>query len=70
MIEPTFPPSLLEHFGPAHSSHLVVFAPGDQGRLSDSAPSAIAAGLAKAGIHGIRFAFPPCDDKDGAIPFD
>jgi predicted alpha/beta-hydrolase family hydrolase len=67
MVEPTSTPSLLEPFGPEHSSHFVVFAPGDQGRLSDSAPSAIAAGLAKAGIHGIRFAFPPCDGKDGAL---
>jgi hypothetical protein len=59
MAEPTSTPSLLEHFGPEHSPHFVVFAPGDQGRLSDSATSAIATGLAKAGIHGIRFASPP-----------
>jgi len=54
-------------YGPEHSSHFVVFAPGDRGRLSDSAPTAIAEGLAQAGLRGVRFAFPPCDDEDGAL---
>jgi predicted alpha/beta-hydrolase family hydrolase len=52
--------------GPEHSLHLVVLAPGDQGRLQDAAPTAIAAGLASEGLRVVRFAFPPCDVKDGA----
>jgi uncharacterized protein len=53
--------------GPEHSAHLVVLAPGDQGRLEDSAPTAIAKGLAGADLRVVRFAFPPCDDDDGPV---
>jgi predicted alpha/beta-hydrolase family hydrolase len=51
-------------YGPEDSDHLVVLAPGDAGRLEDSAPTAIATGLAEAGIHVIRFASPACDARD------
>ena len=52
--------------GPEDSAHLVVLAPGDQGRLEDSAPTAIAEGLAAAGLRVVRFPFPPCGDADSA----
>ncbi|MBW1878817.1 MAG: dienelactone hydrolase family protein [Deltaproteobacteria bacterium] len=52
--------------GPKASPHLFVLAPGDAGRLTDSAPLEIAEGLGRAGVRVIRFAFPPCDE-DGAV---
>lgn len=52
--------------GPEHSPHFLVLAPGDQGRLEDTAPTAIADGLGEAGVRVVRFPFPPCDAEDGA----
>jgi predicted alpha/beta-hydrolase family hydrolase len=53
--------------GPEDSPHFLVLAPGDQGRLSDVAPTVIAEGLGEAGIRVVRFAFPPCEDKDDVV---
>lgn len=53
--------------GPKESPHLVVLAPGDQGQLTDPAPTAIAEGLAQAGVRVVRFGFPPCEETDGAL---
>lgn len=53
--------------GPEDASHRVVLAPGDAGRIDDAAPTLLAAGLAAAGIRVVRFAFPHCEVRDGAV---
>lgn len=53
--------------GPADSAHLVVLAPGDNGRLEDTAPTLIAEGLGSAGIHVVRMAFPDCESRDSDV---
>ena len=57
---------MLTH-GPLESAHLVVLAPGDSGRLEDTAPTLISETLAAAGIRVVRFAFPDCKSRDGAL---
>jgi uncharacterized protein len=52
--------------GPDDASHLVVLAPGDAGRLTAVAPTAIGAGLAAAGLRVARFEVPAGDDGDEA----
>lgn len=52
--------------GSKSASHLVVLAPGDAGRLADTAPTRLAQGLADAGILVVRFDFPACADDDAA----
>ncbi len=54
-------PHLTWH-GPEDSAELVVLAPGDMGELSDTGPTAIAEGLANAGVRVARFPFPPLRD--------
>ena len=56
---------MLAWSGPERASHVVVLAPGDEGRLSDVAPTLIARGLATAGLRVVRFDFPSCEG-DGA----
>ena len=53
--------------GPETASHLLVLAPGDECRLTDTTPTALATALGEAGIRVVRFAFPPCDDPDGGV---
>ena len=53
--------------GPSESAHLVVLAPGDCGRLEDTAPSLISEALSSAGIRVVRFAFPDCDSMDSDV---
>jgi predicted alpha/beta-hydrolase family hydrolase len=52
--------------GPEDSDYLVVLAPGDAGRLEDTAPTMLADGLAEAGLQVVRFAFPPGETADDA----
>ena len=52
------PPSLTWH-GPDESADFVALAPGDMGELGDTGPTAIAEGLANAGLRVGRFPFPP-----------
>jgi uncharacterized protein len=53
--------------GPEDSAHLVVLAPGDSGRLEDTAPTLIADGLALAGIRVIRFAAGSFDSNETEV---
>ena len=52
--------------GPEAARAVVVLAPGDSGRLTDSAPTCIEAGLVAHGLRVGRFPFPDCDDADAA----
>ncbi len=56
----------LRRTGPDAASHVIVLAPGDSGRATDTAPTLIADGLAAAGFSVRRFDFPPCDTEDSA----
>ncbi len=51
--------------GPADARHVVVFAPGDSGCVTDLGPALIAAGLARAGIRVVQFDMPPAGDSPG-----
>lgn len=53
--------------GPEDSAQLVVLAPGDECKLTDRTPRAIAAALGAAGIRVVWFAFPPCESRDPAV---
>ena len=50
--------------GPKTSQHLVVFAPGDAGRLEDTHFTQLAHGLGDAGFQVVRFAAPCSDSND------
>lgn len=52
--------------GPQDSAQLVVLAPGDECKLTDRTPRAIASALGDAGIRVVWFAFPPCDAREPA----
>ncbi|MCO4745575.1 MAG: dienelactone hydrolase family protein [Proteobacteria bacterium] len=53
--------------GPEEAAHVILLAPGDEGRLSDGAPTLVADRLALAGIRVARFAFPPCESPDSDL---
>lgn len=53
--------------GPEAASLLVVLAPGDASEVSDPVPTFIGEVFARAGVRVIRFGFPPCDTRDGAV---
>jgi len=54
---------MLTWSGPADSSHVFLFAPGDSGCTTDLGPSRIAAGLAAQGIRVAQWDF-VCDSED------
>jgi predicted alpha/beta-hydrolase family hydrolase len=51
--------------GPPNSPYFVVLAPGDECRLTDTVPAAIAEGLSAEGIRVARFSFPSDELHDG-----
>ncbi len=53
--------------GPARSTHVIILAPGDQGQLTDPAPTHIARRLGAAGLRVVRFGFPQCDVQDARV---
>ena len=53
--------------GPVDSRHLLVLAPGDFGRLEDTAPTLISEALGRAGLRIVRFPFPLCDASDTEV---
>ena len=58
---------MFAYYGPEDSSHLVVLAPGDECKLTDTTPVAVATALAEAGVRVVCFGFPPCDDADADV---
>ena len=49
--------------GPADSSHVVVFAPGDEGRIDDAHLSCVVSGLSAAGVRVVCFDSPGGEDS-------